>query len=77
MQSSIGNSKGPLRPSRPLFFEAGQAARSTQNGGSSNTMTIIIQLPPKFSRLLFVVRASDVVLPIFDTLDNFCPSTGH
>ena len=45
--------------------------------GAALAPYLCIQLSKNFAGLLFVTRASDVVLPIFDELGRFCGTRGY
>ncbi len=66
----------PFTPLRSLisFFEAGETAPSTQMEGSPSTLTT--HLIDTFAWYIFVIRAIDAVLPIFDIIRRFSPTRG-
>ncbi len=78
----LGHTYGrPLRSSRPLktwyHFSKGLKQLWVLKTEAALAPWLHIRLSRKSERLLFVIRASDVVLPIFDILSTFCATRGH
>ncbi len=77
----VYTSKGTLRPSIPLktwyCFSKLKEQLWVLKTEAALAPWLYIRLSQKITGVIFVIRASDVVLPIFDMLFRFCAIRGH